>query len=103
MNKDKQILKRINEAAKLLNNINNAEFLNEVCKESPNIIIGTQAGVGKYHFSRIGYKNEELILEFKLVRDEKFKDSDNILHNLGDKCFLTASQYLYAFRHNAYA
>tara|TARA_B100001250_G_scaffold412083_1_gene442361 strand:- start:1403 stop:1714 length:312 start_codon:yes stop_codon:yes gene_type:complete len=103
MNKDKQIMRRINDAAKLLNNINNAEFLGSICKESPNIIVGTQAGIGRYHFIRIGYKDDDLLLEFRLVMDEKFKDSDSILHSIGDRCFLTASQYLYAFRHNAHA
>ena len=87
----------------MLEEINQAEYLQEICKETPKITIGTQCGVGIYQFKNIGYRNGELILEFALVMDKKHSDCDNIAHNLGNRCVLTATQYLYAYEYNAYA
>jgi hypothetical protein len=44
-----------------------------------------------------------LVLEFKLIEDDKYDDTKSIAYNIGDMCFLTASQYLYAFEYQAYA
>ena len=87
----------------LVEEINQAEYLQEICKETPQITIGTQCGVGMYEFKSIGYRDNELVLEFKLVMDNKRSDSERIKYNLGDRCVLTASQYLYAYEYNAYA
>ena len=87
----------------LVEEINQAEYLQEICKETPNIIIGTQCGVGKYEFKSIGYRDNELVLEFKLVMDNKRSDCDRIAYNLGNRCVLTAAQYLYAYEYNAFA
>ena len=35
--------------------------------------------------------------------DKKHSDCENISYNLGNKCVLTASQYLYAYEYNAFA
>ena len=88
---------------KMLEEINQAEYLQEICKETPNITIGTQCGVGKYQFKNIGYRNGELILEFSLIMDKKHSDCENISYNLGNRCVLTASQFLYAYEYNAFA
>ena len=87
----------------MLEEISQAEYLQEICKETPNITIGTQCGVGTYEFRSLGYRNNELILEFALIMDKKHTDCENISHNLGNRCVLTASQYLYAYEYNAYA
>ncbi len=87
----------------LVEEINQAEYLQEICKETPQITIGTQCGIGKYQFRSIGYRNNELVLEFKLVMDNKRSDCERIAYNLGDRCVLTAAQYLYAYEYNAYA
>ncbi len=87
----------------LVEEINQAEFLQEICKETPQITIGTQCGIGKYQFRSIGYRNNELVLEFKLVMDNKRSDCERISYNLGDRCVLTAAQFLYAYEYNAFA
>ena len=92
-----------NQNRTLVEEINQAEFLQEICKETPQITIGTQCGVGMYEFKSIGYRNTELVLEFKLVMDNKRSDSERIAYNLGNRCVLTAAQYLYAYEYNAYA
>ena len=79
------------------------EYLNEVCIHSPALTIDTQCGVGRYKFSKLGYQNDQLIIEFKLLLDIKSKDTSNILHTIGDKCYLTVDQFLYALKHYAYA
>ena len=87
----------------LVEEINQAEFLQEICMETPQITIGTQCGVGMYEFKSIGYRDNELVLEFKLVMDNKRTDCDRIAYNIGNRCVLTAAQYLYAYEYNAYA
>ena len=37
----------------LVEEINQAEYLQEICKETPQITIGTQCGVGMYEFKSI--------------------------------------------------
>ena len=59
------------EKEKMIEEIMQAEYLQEICKQTPHITIGTQCGVGKYKFRSIGYRNEELVLEFDLMRDDK--------------------------------
>ena len=88
---------------KLVEEINQAEYLQEICKETPQITIGTQCGVGIYEFKTIGYRNSELALEFALIMDNKHSDCDRIAYNLGNRCVLTAAQYLYAYEYNAFA
>ena len=87
----------------LVEEINQAEYLQEICKTTPKITIGTQCGVGMYEFKSIGYRDNELVLEFKLVMDNKRSDCERIAYNLGNRCVLTAAQYLYAYEYNAFA
>ena len=87
----------------LVEEINQAEYLKAICKEAPMITIGTQCGVGKYEFKSLSYRNSELVLEFSLIMDNKHSDSEQIAYNLGNRCVLTAAQYLYAYEYNAYA
>ena len=54
----------------ILEEINQAEYLQEICKQTPKIKIGTQCGIGIYQFKNIGYRNGELILEFSLIMDK---------------------------------
>ena len=91
------------ENGKMVEEIKQAEYLKEICKETPHVVIGTQCGVGKYKFRSISYRNQELVLEFSLIRDDKYSDSENIFYNIGDRCILTASQYLFAYDYNACA
>ena len=87
----------------LVEEINQAEYLQEICKQTPQITIGTQCGIGMYEFKCIGYRNNELVLEFALVMDNRNTDCERIAYNLGNKCILTAAQYLYAYEYDAFA
>ena len=66
----------------LVEEINQAEYLQEICKATPQITIGTQCGVGMYEFKTIGYRDNELVLEFKLVMDNKHTDCEKIAYNI---------------------
>ena len=79
------------------------DYLYKVCKEHPLLVISTNHGVGKYHFNCIGFKNSELLLEFTLIIDYNFKDSDAISLGLGDKYYLTINQFLLAYINLAFA
>jgi len=91
------------EKNKILNQVNSTEYLSQICNQNPYIILKTQCGTGRYSFQNISYKNNELMLEFKLINDDNYVDTENIAYNIGKMCFLTASQYLYAFEYQAYA
>ena len=82
----------------ILSEIKNAEYLGEVCKLLPTLLIKTQFGVGKYHFNKLAYKDDELVLLFKLSNDNKTVIHDKIEHYIGNQFIISANQYLYAYR-----
>ena len=79
------------------------EYLNEVCLHSPALLIDTKCGVGKYKFNKIGYQNDKLIIEVKLLMDSANGDITSIVHTIGNKCYLTVDQFLYALKFYANA
>jgi|TARA_B100001758_G_scaffold134887_1_gene116118 hypothetical protein len=79
------------------------EYLNEVCVHSPALLIDTKCGVGRYKFNKIGYQNDKLIIEVKLLMDSANRDITNIVHTIGNKCYLTVDQFLYALKFYASA
>jgi len=79
------------------------EYLNEVCLHSPALLIDTKCGVGRYKFNKIGYQNDQLIIEVKLLMDSANRDITNIVHTIGNKCYLTVDQFLYALKFYASA
>jgi len=79
------------------------EYLNEVCLHSPALLIDTKCGIGRYKFNKIGYQNDQLIIEFELLIDSANRDVTNILHTIGNKCYLTVDQFLYALKFYASA
>jgi len=85
------------------NNQSSVNYLYKVCKDHPLLVISTPHGMGKYHFNCIGYKNSELLLEFTLVLDNNFKDSDIISSELGSKYYLTINQLLLAYKNLAFS
>ena len=91
------------ETNKILNQVDSKGYLSQICNQNPYIILKTQCGTGRYSFQNISYRNNELVLEFKLINDDNYWDTENIAYNIGNMCFLTASQYLYAFEYQAYA
>ena len=85
------------------NKSSSIDYLYKVCKEHPLLVISTAHGVGKYHFNCIGYKNSQVLLEFILIIDHSFKDSDVISTELGNKYYLTINQFLIAYKNLAFA
>ena len=79
------------------------EYLNEVCIHSPSLLIDTKCGIGRYKFNKIGYQDKQLMIEFKLLIDSANKDVANILYSIGNKCYLTVDQFLYALKFYASA
>lgn len=79
------------------------EYLNEVCLHSPALLIDTKCGIGRYKFNKIGYQNDQLIIEFELLIDSANRDVTNIIHTIGNKCYLTVDQFLYALKFYASA
>ena len=79
----------------LENDINEVKYLNEICKQNPLIVIKTKCGDGKYHYPGTKIINDQVVLEFLLVRDKHFKDTDEIASKLGDRCYLDPYAYLY--------
>ena len=74
------------------------EYLNEVCIHSPSLLIDTKCGVARYKFNKIGYRDNTLLIEFKLLIDSNNNDVTNILYSIGNKCYLTVDQFLYALK-----
>ena len=83
---------------KILTELKNAEYLGEVCKLLPTLLIKTQFGVGKYQFNKLAYKDDYLVLLFKLSKDNKQIIHDKIEYHIGDQFMISAGQYLYAYR-----
>ena len=79
------------------------EYLNEVCIHSPSLLIDTKCGIARYKFNKIGYRDNKLLIEFKLLTDSNNNDVTTILHNIGNKCYLTVDQFLYALKFYASA
>ena len=77
---------------------NYTDYLYIVCKEYPLMVINTECGTGKYHFNCIGYKSSKLLLEFQLIIDDQYKDSEIISSSIGNKYYLTVNQFLIAYK-----
>ena len=72
--------------------------INALCEQKPMMFINTQCGTGKYRFKKVGYKDGGLLMEFALIHDSDFKDTETIYHKIGDYCYLTVDQFLYAYK-----
>ena len=79
------------------------DYLYKVCRDHPLLVISTSHGLGKYHFNCIGYKNRQIMLEFNLIIDHDFKDSDIISTEIGNKYYLTINQLLLAYKNLAFS
>ena len=77
-----------------LNNLEDAKYLFLLCNEKSDLVIKTEFGIGHYRFFNFNQVKGHFVLEFKLLNDNKFNDTDNINKNIGEKCFLTTEQYL---------
>ena len=79
--------------------LNTTDCINALCEQKPMMVINTECGTGKYRFNKLGYKDDGLLMEFTLIHDSTFKDTNAIYSRLGDYCYLTLNQFLYAYRH----
>jgi len=87
-------------------NVNHKEdtrYLKLLCNEKSDVILKTEFGIGRYEFVEFKELQGELVLEFKLLDDGKYKDTNNIYKHIGNLCFLTIGQYLYAYPYNAFS
>ena len=91
-----KISQKINDSSR------SSQSIKALCNQSPFLIINTPCGVGRYKFNRIGYNNkDEIVLEYKLVSDDKYKNTNIIRYNIGEYYYLSATQVLYAFNYIA--
>ena len=102
MQKQQNLKNNINDSD-LLNDLNNSKYLDEVCKLLPTLLIKTQFGIGRYQFNKLAYQDDDLVLLFKLSKDNKKLIHDEIEYHFGDQFIISASQYLYAYEYNAFA
>ena len=94
---------KINTQNTKINQVDTSYCMDTLCKEKPLMVIQTKCGLGKYKFSRIGKSKGDLYIEFKLIHDNDYKDCEKISHFLGDFCYLSPKQYLYAYKYFANA
>jgi hypothetical protein len=91
-----KISQKINDSSR------SSQSINALCNQSPFLIIIPPCGVGRYKFNRIGYNNKDkIVLEYKLVSDDKYKNTNIIRYNIGEYYYLSATQVLYAFNYIA--
>ena len=74
-----------------------AKYLMMLCQERSDIVIKTEYGIGNYKFVKLNELQGNLVLEFQLLKDNKFKDISSIHNNIGNTCFLSIHQYLYVY------
>ena len=94
----------MNKISQKINNTSSSshQSIKSLCNQSPFLIINTPCGVGRYKFNRIGYNNrDEIVLEYKLINDDKYKKTNIIKYNIGKYYYLSATQVLYAFNYIA--
>ena len=80
---------------KMVNDTENAKYLMMLCADNPSIIIKTEYGVGLYKFIKFNELRGDLVLEFNLLENNRFKDTGKICDKIGKTCFLSVQQYLY--------
>ena len=95
-----QNLRKIN-VNEVKTKVSTSSYLSALCKEKPLMVIQTKCGMGKYKFNKIGQSDGKLYIEFRLMHDEDFKDCEKISHYLGNFCYLSTQQYLYAYKYFA--
>ena len=77
-----------------LSNMEDAKYLMLLCKERSDLVIKTEFGIGHYRFFKFNQIQGNFVMEFQLIDDNTYNDTDNINKNIGQKCFLTTEQYI---------
>ena len=86
-----------------LANFEEVKYLTLLCNERSDLIIKTEFGLGHYKFLKFSQINGNLVLEFNLLDDKKYNDTESICHHIGQTCFLTTEQYLTVYSYLAEA
>jgi len=84
-------------------NTEDRKYISLLCQEQKDLILKTEYGVGRYQFTKFNELQGNLVLEFKLLDDNRYKDTSSINKNIGNKCFLTIQQYLSVYSYVAQA
>ena len=85
------------------NNIEDVKYLTLLCNEKSDLVIKTEFGIGHYKFLKFTHINGMFVLEFKLMDDNKYRDTNSIYSHIGKTCFLTTQQYLTVYSYLAEA
>ena len=64
------------------NNRSSIGYFCKVCRDHPLLVISTPHGIGKYHFSSIGFRQNRMLIEFNLIMDNDYIDSQFIQDNI---------------------
>lgn len=81
----------------------NREYILELCKSLPILMIKTNHGIGKYIFKKVIYQNNNISLLFRISDKNKSEKYKKIQEILGKDLIITESQYLHAYRWYAIA
>ena len=84
-------------------NSDDTKCVKMLCSENPNIVLKTEFGIGHYRFVDFKELKGDLVLEFKLLEDSHYRDTENINKHIGKLCLLTIGQFLYVHSDLAYA
>mgnify|MGYP006130250075 CR=1 FL=1 len=84
-------------------NTEDRKYISLLCQEQKDLILKTEYGVGRYQFTKFNKLQGNLVLEFQLLDDNRYKDTSSINKNIGNKCFLTIQQYLSVYSYVAQA
>ena len=86
-----------------ITHIDEVKYLTMLCNEKSDLVIKTEFGIGHYKFLKFTELKGHLVLEFKLIDDNNFHDTNYIYQHIGNKCFLTSVQYLSVYSYLAEA
>lgn len=75
-------------------NMEDIQYMSLLCKEKSDLVLKTEFGIGRYKFTKFNELQGKLVLEFKLLDDNRFKDTSSIYQNIGNICFLTIQQFI---------
>ena len=101
--KEERKMKNINISNNQTNNNEDMKYISMLCKEKTDLVLKTEFGIGRYKFNKFNELQGKMVLEFKLLDDNRYKDTESIYKNIGNICYLTIRQYLSVYSYSAQA
>ena len=101
--KEERKMKNININNNEPNNNEDMKYISMLCKEKTDLVLKTEFGIGRYKFNKFNELQGKMVLEFKLLDDNRYKDTESIYKNIGNICYLTIHQYLSVYSYSAQA